>query len=144
MYLQKVGNKQKKLGILKVNHEIAGSLSACQRYGSEGQDPYQNVTDPERCQRCWSIPLNFSVDLDHYSHNRTHIQLHSKLICRYLTVFAKTIQKGFLVPVEHFWIYLSSVADPECLSRIPDPNFFYPGSPSKNWSIVTQKIVSKL
>ncbi len=48
----------------------------------------------------------------------------------------------------------NSVADPGCLSRIPDPNFFYPGSriqgkknsgsASKNLSILTQKIVSKL
>jgi hypothetical protein len=52
-----------------------------------------------------------------------------------------------------------SVADPGCLSRIPDPNFFHPGSriqgqkgpdpvsgsasASKNLSILTQKIVSK-
>ncbi len=28
--------------------------------------------------------------------------------------------------------------------RIPDPNFFHPGSASKNLSILTQKIVSKL
>jgi hypothetical protein len=26
----------------------------------------------------------------------------------------------------------------------PDPNFFHPGSPSKNLRILTQKIVSKL
>jgi hypothetical protein len=43
----------------------------------------------------------------------------------------------------------NSVADPGCLSRIrifsiPDPNFFYPGSASKNLSILTQTIVSKL
>jgi hypothetical protein len=55
----------------------------------------------------------------------------------------------------------SSVADPECLSRIPDPNFFPtlipdPGSKrfpdlesgsasaSKNLSILTQNVVSKL
>jgi hypothetical protein len=36
----------------------------------------------------------------------------------------------------------SSVADPGCLSR--DPNFFHPGSASKNLSILTQNIVSKL
>ncbi len=30
------------------------------------------------------------------------------------------------------------------LSQIPDPNFFHPGSASKNLSILTQKIVSKL
>jgi hypothetical protein len=41
-----------------------------------------------------------------------------------------------------------SVADPRCLSRIrlfsiPDPNFFHPGSASKNFSILTQ-MVSKL
>jgi hypothetical protein len=42
-----------------------------------------------------------------------------------------------------------SVADPGCLSRITDlnfsipaPNFFYPGSASKNLSILNQKIVS--
>jgi hypothetical protein len=33
----------------------------------------------------------------------------------------------------------ASVADPGCLSRIPDPNFFHPGSRSKNLSILTQK-----
>ncbi len=43
----------------------------------------------------------------------------------------------------------SSVADPGCLSRmrifsIPDLNFFHPGSASKNLSILTQKIYSKL
>ncbi len=40
--------------------------------------------------------------------------------------------------------YLRSVADPECLARIPDQNFFHPGSASKNLSILTPKIVSKL
>jgi hypothetical protein len=50
----------------------------------------------------------------------------------------------------------SSVADPGCLSRIPDPNFFHPGfrvnrfpdpgpaSASKNFRILTKKMVSKL
>jgi hypothetical protein len=48
----------------------------------------------------------------------------------------------------------ASVADPGCLFQIPDPNFFHPGSrvkkipgsafTSKNSSILTQKIVSKL
>jgi hypothetical protein len=55
----------------------------------------------------------------------------------------------------------NSVADPGCLSRIPDPNFYHPGSEffpsririffitdpgsaSKDLSILTQKIVSKL
>jgi hypothetical protein len=45
----------------------------------------------------------------------------------------------------------SSVVDPGCLFRIrffsfriPDPNFFHPGSASKNLNILTQKIVSKL
>jgi hypothetical protein len=42
-------------------------------------------------------------------------------------------------------IVLISVADPGCLSRIPDPtlhpgfDFFHPGSASKNLSILTQK-----
>jgi hypothetical protein len=35
---------------------------------------------------------------------------------------------------------VTSVADPGCLSRIPDPNFFpSPGSATKNVSILTQK-----
>jgi len=34
----------------------------------------------------------------------------------------------------------ASVADPEWLSRIPDRNFFHPGSASKNLSILTQKL----
>jgi hypothetical protein len=48
----------------------------------------------------------------------------------------------------------TSVADLECLSWIPDPNFFHSGSRvkkipgsdphQKNLSILTQKIVSKL
>ncbi len=45
----------------------------------------------------------------------------------------------------------TSVADPGCLSLIPDPNFFHsafeffdPRSASKNISILTQKFVSKL
>ncbi len=37
-----------------------------------------------------------------------------------------------------------SVADPGCLSRIPDPNFFYPGSrictKEFKYGILTQKI----
>ncbi len=33
----------------------------------------------------------------------------------------------------------SSVADPGCLSRIPNPNFWHPESASKNFSILTQK-----
>jgi hypothetical protein len=37
-----------------------------------------------------------------------------------------------------------SVADLGCLSRIPDPNFFHPGSALKNFSSLTQKIVSKI
>jgi hypothetical protein len=37
----------------------------------------------------------------------------------------------------------SCVADPGCLSRIPDPTFFHPGSASKHLSILTQKMVSK-
>ncbi len=41
-------------------------------------------------------------------------------------------------------IRICSVADPVCLTRIQDSNFFYPGSASKNLSILTQKIVSKL
>jgi hypothetical protein len=36
-----------------------------------------------------------------------------------------------------------SVADPGCLSQIPVPNFFHPGSTSKNLSILTQKMVSE-
>ncbi len=32
-----------------------------------------------------------------------------------------------------------SVADPGCLSRIPDHNFFHPGSASKNLSILSPK-----
>jgi hypothetical protein len=58
----------------------------------------------------------------------------------------------------YFFAYrtVPSVADPGCLSRIrifpsririfliPDPNFSHPGSASKNLSILTQKIVSKL
>ncbi len=51
----------------------------------------------------------------------------------------------------YFFVYrtVPSDADPGCLSRIrifsiPDPNFFHPGSASKNLSILTQKIVSKL
>jgi hypothetical protein len=45
-----------------------------------------------------------------------------------------------------FSIVFHNVADPECLSRNPDSNFFHPdpGSASKNLSILTQKIVSKL
>jgi hypothetical protein len=44
---------------------------------------------------------------------------------------------------------LCSVADPGCLSRsrffsIPDPNCLHHGSASKNLSILTQKMVSKL
>ncbi len=35
-----------------------------------------------------------------------------------------------------------SVADPGCLSRIPDPTFFHPGS-SKNLSILTPKKAKK-
>jgi hypothetical protein len=31
------------------------------------------------------------------------------------------------------------VADPGCLSWIPDPSFFHPGSASKNLSFLTQK-----
>ena len=48
-----------------------------------------------------------------------------------------------------FFSFYFSVADPGCLSRIPDliffhlgspdPNFFLPGSASKNLSILTQK-----
>ncbi len=47
----------------------------------------------------------------------------------------------------------SGGADPGCLSRIPDPNFFHPGSelfssripdPHQNLSFLNQKIVSKL
>ncbi len=40
------------------------------------------------------------------------------------------------------WRQVYSVADPGCLTRIPDPNFSHPGSrirPSKNLSILTQK-----
>jgi hypothetical protein len=49
---------------------------------------------------------------------------------------------------QHCKFYFS-VSDPGCLSRIrifsiPDPNFFHPGSESRNLSIVAQKIVSKL
>ncbi len=36
-----------------------------------------------------------------------------------------------------------SVADPGCLSRIPDPTFFHPGSSSKNLSILTLKKAKK-
>jgi hypothetical protein len=36
-------------------------------------------------------------------------------------------------------VHSSSDADPGCLSRIPDPNFFHPGSASKNLSILTKK-----
>ncbi len=36
------------------------------------------------------------------------------------------------------------VADPRCLSRIPDLNFYHPGSASKNLNILTQKRVSTL
>jgi hypothetical protein len=43
MYLQKIFL----VGILKVNDEIAGFGSDCQRYNSEDPDPYQNVTDRE-------------------------------------------------------------------------------------------------
>jgi hypothetical protein len=49
-----------------------------------------------------------------------------------------------------FELFPSSVGDPWCLSQIPDPNFFHPGSEffhsgsaSKNLGILTQKIVSK-
>ncbi len=43
-------------------------------------------------------------------------------------------------------VIITSVPDPGCLSRIPDPNFSIPdpGSTSKNLSILTQKIVSQL
>jgi hypothetical protein len=44
----------------------------------------------------------------------------------------------------HAKVLLTSVVDPGCLSRIPGPNFFRPGSTSKNLSILTQKIDSKL
>ncbi len=36
-------------------------------------------------------------------------------------------------------ILFSSVADPGCLSRIPDMTFFHPGSASKNLNSFTQK-----
>jgi hypothetical protein len=35
------------------------------------------------------------------------------------------------------------VADPGCLSRIPDPTFFHPGSSSKNLSILTPQKAKK-
>jgi hypothetical protein len=38
-----------------------------------------------------------------------------------------------------FSLHVISVADPGCLSRIPDPNCLHPGSASKNLSILTQK-----
>ncbi len=47
---------------------------------------------------------------------------------------------------QRYRYHLGSVADPECLSRvpeqnfsIPDPIFFHPGSASKNLSILTHK-----
>ncbi len=59
--------------------------------------------------------------------------------------FEKTIAQVIQVMA----YYSCNVADPGCLSRIflsriPDPNFFHPGSAEKNLSIVTQKIVSEL
>ncbi len=36
-------------------------------------------------------------------------------------------------------IDMDGVADPRCLSRIPYPTFFHPGSASKNLSMLTQK-----
>ncbi len=38
-------------------------------------------------------------------------------------------------------VVVGSVANPACLSRIMYPNFFHPGSASKNLNILTQKIV---
>jgi hypothetical protein len=48
--------------------------------------------------------------------------------------------------VDTFWlsIFISSVVDPGCLSRIQIVSIPHPGSASKNLSILTQKIVSKL
>ncbi len=60
---------------------------------------------------------------------------------------------GFLsrIPDPNFFhpgsrIRVFSILDPGSEffpSRIPDPNFFHPGSAAKNLSILTQKIVSK-
>ncbi len=41
-------------------------------------------------------------------------------------------------------ILFSVFADPGCLTRIPEPNFFHPGFASKNFSILTLKNFSKL
>jgi hypothetical protein len=51
-----------------------------------------------------------------------------------------TIKKSTAPYKVGYIIYASgSVADPGCLSRIPDPTFFHPGSASKNLSILTKK-----
>jgi hypothetical protein len=64
------------------------------------------------------------------------------------------LTKTFFDLVRHvvtFSLFKRSVADPGCLLRIknlnffhPDPIFFHPGSASKNFSILIQKIVSKI
>jgi hypothetical protein len=51
-----------------------------------------------------------------------------------------------MLRVRNIVFIVGSVADPRCLSRIrlfsiPYPNFFYPGSTSKNLNIFTSNIV---
>ncbi len=59
------------------------------------------------------------------------------------TNYAVNLINIYLVHGIYSNIQVSSVVDPGCLSRIPDPNFSIP-DPGSESSILTQKIDSKL
>jgi hypothetical protein len=109
--------------------KIAGSGTISQRYGSADPDPYKNVTDPQHWLKgnlgallIWLTYLHgcevgcavIAPDDEEHAVVRHHARV-----------------PPAVVHLRRRWpsgIIQISVADPGCLSRIPDPNIIHSGS----------------